>query len=312
VTFSIVAIDQATGDIGIAVASKFLAVGSVVPWARAGVGGVATQALANVRYGPDGLAALAGGLAAGAVVASLTSADAGMAERQLGVVDIAGRGATFTGSGCLPWAGGQTGAGYAAQGNILAGAHVIEALATTFEAATGPLPDRLLEALLAADRAGGDRRGRQSAALLVVRTGGGYGEGDDRWIDLRVDDHHDPVPELIRVRAVWRTLMERPMPEDLLVIDPSLAEELRERLTRLGWGPAAVGVDTAFQARIRAELGGISRTGEARPPIPGWDGEWDAALSGWIGVANLEARTAASGLIDPAVLAALREASAGA
>jgi len=308
-TFSIVAVDAETGDIGVAVASKFLAVGSVVPWAAAGVGGIATQALANVGYGPEGLAALGAGRGADAVVAALTGADPGAAERQLGVVDVHGLGASYTGSGCLPWAGGRTGPGYAAQGNILAGAQVVEALAGTFETATGALPDRLLEALLAADRAGGDRRGRQSAALLVVRASGGYNEGDDRWIDLRVDDHIDPVPELIRLRAVWRTLMERPDPADLVAIDPPLAAELRGRLTRLGWGPDAVDVDAAFQARLRAELGTVSRVGEARPAFDGWEPEWDAALVGWIGMANLEARTAAAGWIDPAVLAALREAS---
>ncbi len=308
-TFSIVAIDRATGDIGVAVASKFLAVGSVVPWAAAGVGGIATQALANVRYGPDGLAALTAGRTAEQVVAALTEADPGAAERQLGVVDVRGNGATYTGDGCLPWAGGRTGPGYAAQGNILAGAHVVDALAASFESATGLLPDRLLAALLAADRAGGDRRGRQSAALLVVRTAGGYNEGDDRWIDLRVDDHADPVPELIRIRAVWRTLMERPEPEDLIAIDAALAAELRERLTRLGWGPDALDVDAAFQARMRAELGAVPRIGEARPAMDGWGPDWDAALLGWIGVANFEARSAAPGWIDPAVLAAVREAS---
>ena len=306
-TFSIVARDPDTGDLGVAVASKFLAVGGVVPWARAGVGAVATQALANVRYGPDGLAALASGRRAQPVLDALTAADPGAAQRQLGIVDAVGGAATYTGAGCLPWAGGRTGPGYAAQGNILTGPHVIDAMVEAFTGADGPLPDRLLAALLAGDRAGGDRRGRQSAALLVVRANGGYGEGDDRWIDLRVDDHPDPVPELLRIRGVWRVLMERPEPGDLLAIDAAIAAELRERLTRLGWAPDAAGADEAFRARMRAELAGVSRIGEARPPSDAWDAAWDAALLDWMGVANLEARTAAAGWIDPAVLAILRE-----
>ena len=306
-TFSIVARDPDTDDLGVAVASKFLAVGSVVPWARAGVGAVATQALANVRYGPDGLVALASGVLAQPVLDALIGADPGAAQRQLGIVDALGGAATYTGAGCLPWAGGRTGPGYAVQGNILAGPHVVEAIVEAFVAAGGPLPDRLLAALLAGDRAGGDRRGRQSAALLVVRANGGYGEGDDRWIDLRVDDHPDPVPELLRIRGVWRVLMERPEPGDLLAIDAAIATEIRRRLTLLGWAPDAAGADEAFRARMRAELAGVSRIGVARPPSDAWDSAWDAALLDWMGVANLEARTAAAGWIDPAVLAILRD-----
>ncbi len=175
-------------------ASKFLAVGSVVPWARAGVGAVATQAWANVGYGPDGLAALARGDDAAAVVAALTGADEAATERQLGIVDARGGSASHTGTGCLTWAGGRTAMDVAIQGNILTGPDVVAAMLDAFTTAEGPLPDRLLVALLAGDRAGGDARGRQSAALLVVRDAAGYGGGDDRWIDLRVDDHPDPVP----------------------------------------------------------------------------------------------------------------------
>ncbi len=310
-TFSIVARDPATDDLGVAVASKFLAVGSVVPWARAGVGAVATQALANVRYGPEGLAALDAGGDAAAVLSALTGADAGAPQRQVGIVDARGGSATYTGTGCLPWAGGRTGPGFAVQGNILTGPEVVDAIVDAFLAADGPLPDRLLAALLAGDRAGGDRRGRQSAALLVVRADGGYGEGDDRWIDLRVDDHPDPVSELIRIRGVWQVLMERPEPADLVPIDDAVADELRERLTRLGWSPDAADADEAFRARMRAELAGVSRIGEPRPPSAAWDAAWDAALLDWMGVANLEARTAAAGWIDPAVLAILRGETAG-
>jgi uncharacterized Ntn-hydrolase superfamily protein len=308
-TFSIVALDRVTGDLGVAVASKFLAVGAVVPWATAGVGAIATQALANVRYGPDGLAALAAGGLARSVVDALTAADAGAEQRQLGIVDALGGAATFSGAGCLPWAGGRTGDGFAVQGNILTGPDVVDAIADAFATATGPLPDRLLAALLAGDRAGGDRRGRQSAALLVVRANGGYGDGDDRWIDLRVDDHFDPVPELIRIHGVWRLLMERPEPADLIAIDDVIAAELRRRLAGLGWAAEGAGVgdeEAAFRVRIRAELDGVPRIGEPRDAGSAWDTGWDAALIGWMGVANLESRTAATGWIDPVVLEILR------
>jgi uncharacterized Ntn-hydrolase superfamily protein len=305
-TFSIVARDPATGDLGVAVASKFLAVGSVVPWAEAGVGAVATQALANVTYGPDGLEALASGSGAEAVLAGLTGADDGRSERQLGIVDAQGEAATYTGEGCLAWAGGRTAVGVAIQGNILAGPEVVEAMASAFEAATGPLPDRLLAALLAGDRAGGDARGRQSAALLVVRAGGGYGGTTDRWIDLRVDDDDDPVVEIRRLLGIWRLLYERPEPDVLVPIDAALAAELRERLTRAGWAP---GRDDAFATTIRGALDGVSRIGAPREAGPDWDAAWDGALLTWMGVANLEERTAAAGWIDPEVLDQLRAAT---
>ena len=305
-TFSIVARDPATGDLGVAVASKFLAVGSVVPWARAGVGAIATQAWANVGYGPDGLAALARGDDAAAVVAALTGADEVATERQLGIVDARGGSASHTGSGCLTWAGGRTAMDVAVQGNILTGPVVVTAMLDAFTTAEGPLPDRLLVALLAGDRAGGDARGRQSAALLVVRDAAGYGGGDDRWIDLRADDHPDPVPEMRRLLDIWRMLSERPTPEELLPIDEELAAELRDRLTRAGWAP---GRDDAFAASIRASLGSTPRVGEPRDAGPGWDAAWDGAFVTWMGVANLEERTAAAGWIDPVVLAELRSAT---
>ena len=305
-TFSIVARDPANDDLGVAVASKFLAVGSVVPWALAEVGAIATQALANVSYGPDGLAALAGGNDATTVLADLIAADDGRSERQLGIVDSRGRAATHTGTGCLVWAGGRVADDVAVQGNILAGPEVIDAMLTSFEAATGSLPERLLSALLAGDRAGGDARGRQSAALLVVRAGGGYGGTTDRWIDLRVDDHTDPVPELRRLLDIWRLLSERPDPSDLLAIDPALAAELRARLTRAGWTP---GRDDTFSASIRGAVAGVSRVGSPRDAGPDWDATWDGALLTWMGVANLEERTAAAGWIDPAVLEQLRAAT---
>ncbi len=305
-TFSIVARDPENGDLGVAVASKFLAVGSVVPWARADVGAIATQALANVTYGPDGLAALELGADAEAVVARLIEADDGRSERQLGIVDARGGSASHTGTGCLAWAGGRVADGLAIQGNILAGPEVVDAMFEAFGASGGPLPDRLLGALLAGDRAGGDARGRESAALLVVRAGGGYGGTTDRWIDLRVDDHADPVPELRRLFDIWRLLSERPEPEDLLAIDSGLAAELRDRLTRAGWAP---GRDDAFAASVRGALAGVTRIGSARDAGPDWDTTWDGALLTWMGVANLEERTAAAGWIDPAVLEELRAAT---
>jgi len=205
-TFSIVAHDSASGDLGVAVASRFLAVGHVVPWARAGVGAIATQALANTTYGPRGLALLEQGKSASEVLALLTESDPDRERRQVGIVDARGGVATFTGSGCQAWAGGRAGARFVAQGNILTGEQVVEAIARGFEESEGSLAERLLAALRAGEAAGGDSRGKQSAALLVVRARGGYSEMNDRYIDLRVDDHADPVAELTRVFGVWRRL----------------------------------------------------------------------------------------------------------
>ncbi|HET7167909.1 MAG TPA: DUF1028 domain-containing protein [Candidatus Limnocylindrales bacterium] len=305
-TFSIVARDPDTGDLGVAVASKFLAVGAVVPWAKAGVGAIATQAWANVAYGPDGLTRLAGGADAASVVARLTGADAQADQRQLGIVDARGGAASHTGGACLTWAGGRTGAGVAVQGNILVGPTVVDDMLAAFVSSTGPLPGRLLTALAAGDAAGGDARGRQSAAILVVRAGGGYSGGDDRWIDLRVDDHPAPVPELVRLLGIFRLLSERPEPDDLLAIDGDLAAELRQRLARAGWAP---GRRDAFAMTVRASMDDAARVGTARDAGPDWDAAWDGALLTWMGVANLEERTAARGWIDPLVLAELRSAT---
>lgn len=212
-TFSIVARDPNTGDLGIAVASKFLAVGAVVPWAKAGVGAVATQSHANVAYGPDGLALLASGKSATEALAALTKADERRDTRQAGIVDAKGRASTFTGTQCFAWAGGKTGEGWAAQGNTLAGEGVVGAMGEAFEKARasgkGELAEWLMSALAAGDAAGGDRRGRQSAALLVVRAKGGFQGGNDRYIDLRVDDHAAPVPELTRLLRLHRKVFAR-------------------------------------------------------------------------------------------------------
>jgi uncharacterized Ntn-hydrolase superfamily protein len=307
-TFSIVAHDPETGDVGVAVASKFLAVGAVVPWAKAGIGAVATQAFANVAYGPRGLDLLEAGHDAATALDALTAGDDGRASRQAGIVDASGRAATYTGGACLAWAGGRTADRVAVQGNILAGPEVVDAMLAAFASATGPFPDRLLTALLAGDRAGGDRRGRESAALLVVRVDGGYAAGNDRWLDLRVDDHPDPVPELIRLRDIARLLNERPDPSDLLPIDDELAAELQRRLDTAGWSRDR---DDDFAAQIRLEMRGAQRVGVARPETTSWTAAWDAALLAWMGVANLEERAAAAGWIDPPVLAELRAATGG-
>lgn len=203
-TFSIVAYDPRSGDLGVAVESRFLGVGSVVPWAKAGTGAVATQAWANLLYGPDGLAMLEGGKDAAATVAALTAADPDRDRRQLGIVDAKGRAAAYTGAGCLAWAGHKTGENFSVQGNTLAGEKVVDAMAEAFLAAKGELADRLMEALAAGQRAGGDKRGQQSAALLVTRKNGGYGGNNDRYIDLRVEDHEKPIEELKRLLELYK------------------------------------------------------------------------------------------------------------
>jgi uncharacterized Ntn-hydrolase superfamily protein len=233
-TFSLVACDLEAGDWGVAVASKFPSVGAVVPWARGGVGAVATQALANVLYGPEGIERLAAGGTAEQVAADLTGPDDVRDERQLGIVDRSGGSATYTGSGCLDWAGGRSGPCYAAQGNILTGPEVVDALVEVFLATEGTLAERMLAALLAADRAGGDSRGRQSAALVVRREGGGYGGNNDILLDLRVDDHPDPVPEVQRLHGIHDLLFGKTPSEEFLPIEGELAAEVSQRLSQIG------------------------------------------------------------------------------
>jgi uncharacterized Ntn-hydrolase superfamily protein len=324
-TYSIVALDPATGDLGIAVQSKFLAVGAVVPWARAGVGAVATQSFANVTYGPDGLALLASGMHAQEALDRLVAADALRAQRQAGIVDAAGRAATHTGDECFAWAGGQVGPGFAAQGNILAGPAVVDGLVDTLLAGGKPFPELLVACLAAADAAGGDRRGRESAALLIVREGAGYGGGNDRWIDLNVDHHDDPIGELGRLLDFHRLYLDRPAVDELLPITDELGGELRALMSSIGaepggrfggvyqpmWqvngkagpsgGPTTSGADGAGAER--------PMTGTPRELPDGWTLEWHGALEDWMGVANLEERTAAPGWIDPRVLEVLRGAA---
>ena len=280
-TFSIVARSADGRSHGVAVASKFLSVGAAVPAAQADVGGIATQSYANLAYRPQGLTLLGTGVAPAEVVAGLTAADLGRDQRQLGVVGASGDGATYTGSACHAWAGGVAGDGFAIQGNILTGPEVVDAMHTAWLGTDPgtPLARRLLVALLAGDRAGGDRRGRQSAALLVVARGQGYGGTSDVVADLRVDDHAEPVPELGRLLDLHSLYFDRPDPADILALSDELAEEVRGRLAALG------------------------HVGESTP-----DG-LDAALAGWAGIENLEERVVA-GHIDPLVLAYLRRHAA--
>jgi uncharacterized Ntn-hydrolase superfamily protein len=241
-----------------------------VPWAEPHAGAVATQSYANPRYGPDGLALLRQGLAADDVVARLTAADEGREQRQLGVVDAHGGSATFTGSGCHAWAGGRTGPGYAAQGNILVSGATVNALAETFEASAGrPLAERLVDCLAAAQAAGGDSRGQQSAALLVVERGGGYAHLSDTLVDLRVDDHPAPIEELRRIHHLHRAIFGKTPRAQWLPVDGELRAELTERLARLGY----------------------------------------ERLADWAGVENLEERVDGDAAIDPVVLVELRRLS---
>lgn len=206
-TFSIIARDPETGDFGVAVQSKFFNAAAIVPWAKAGVGAIATQAFANYSYGPEGLKLLEQGLTAPEVVRRLTEADPDRERRQLAVIDAKGNVAHFTGSRCIPWAGAVSGPNYSAQGNILVGEGVVRAMARAFETTKGDLADRLVAALVAGQEAGGDARGQQSAGLLVVRKGAGFG-GSDRYIDLRVDDHPEPIRELQRLLRRYRLTLQ--------------------------------------------------------------------------------------------------------
>jgi uncharacterized Ntn-hydrolase superfamily protein len=270
-TFSIAACDPDARQWAVATQSKFLGVGSVVPWAEPEVGAIATQAYANARYGPSGLALLREGLGAEEVVERLTSADAGRDHRQLGVVDREGRAATYTGKECMEWAGGRTGTCYAAQGNILVSAETVDAIAETFESTSGALAERLLDCLDAAQAAGGDRRGQQSAALLVVERNGGYAGLSDEVVDLRVDEHERPLEELRRIYVMHQAIFGRTPPDQWLDVDHELANEVRARLARLGH-----------------------------------EGDLGDAFFEWAGKENLEERVDGVERIDPVVLEELR------
>jgi len=252
------------------VQSRFLAVGSIVPWAEPLVGAIATQAWANPRYGPEGLALLRAGVPVDEVVARLTQPDDERGQRQLGIVDAQGRAATYTGETCSAWAGGRTGPCFAAQGNILVSADTVDALAETFESSAGTsLAERLLDCLDAAQAAGGDRRGQQSAALLVVGPEQGYAGLSDTFVDLRVDDHVHPLDELRRLYGIHRQLFGSTPRERWIAVDDGLRKEIEDRLAVLGF----------------------------------------ERLEDWAGEANLEERVTGTDAIDPVVLEALRRAS---
>jgi len=274
VTFSIVAADPETAEVGVGVQSKFLAVGALVSWARAGIGAVATQAFADVSFGPRGLELLAEGVEPAAVLERLLDGDEQRESRQVGLVDATGRSASFTGSECFEHASSVTGEGFACQGNIMATDRVVPAMAEAYRGAAGPLPERIVEALRAAQRQGGDRRGQESAVLLVAKPGGGYGGTHDRYIDLRVDHHETPIEELARLLELHRFYFQRPADADLVAADPALEAEIGELLDSLG------------------------------KRSPGQD-LWDA-LFDYMGWENLEERWAGPGRIDPRVLEYLR------
>jgi uncharacterized Ntn-hydrolase superfamily protein len=270
-TYSIAACDPQAKQWGVATQSKFLGVGSVVPWAQPGVGAIATQAYANPRYGPEGLALLREGLSANEVVERLTAADEGRDHRQLGVVDRDGRAATYTGAECMDWAGGRTGKCYAAQGNILVSEATVDAMAQAFESSSAPLAERLLDCLDAAQAAGGDRRGQQASALLVVERGGGYAGLSDEVVDLRVDEHPRPLEELRRIYWMHHAIFGKTPDDQWLDVDGDLGVEMSERLGRLGY-----------------------------------DGELGEALFNWAGKENLEERVDGAERVDPVVLEELR------
>jgi uncharacterized Ntn-hydrolase superfamily protein len=274
-TFSIAAVDPEAGEAGVAVQSKFLAVGVMVPWARGDVGAVATQAFADVTFGVRGLDLLASGSPPEEALELLLSDDDRRQERQVGIVDMAGRSASFTGSGCFDWAGGETGEGFCCQGNVLVGPDVVAGMAEAFRGTVGrPLAERLVETLRAGQAAGGDRRGQEAAALVVAKPGGGYGGNHDRFIDLRVDHHDEPIEELARLLDLHRLYFDR-SPESLMITaDPRLEEEIREHLARLG---------------------------KIEPDADLW-----RALEGYMGWENLEERWAGPGRVDPEVLEYLR------
>lgn len=280
-TFSLVAYDPDTGDLGIAVESKFLGVGAVVPWAQAGVGAIATQAWANTAFGPRGLGLLKRGSTPKQAGARLLGSDKNARQRQFGIVDAKGRAFTHTGEGCFNWAGGRTGKNFAAQGNILVSARVVDALAETFEAACGSLAERLIAALAAGQAAGGDKRGQESAALLVVRKKGGYAGFNDKYVDLRVDDHPAPIEELKRLLDLQQLYFGKTDPRNVIVIDAGIGRELQRLMQARGY--------------YRGDVNGS------------WDEPTRQSFREFAGVENLEDRLLEGARIDRVVLDFLRE-----
>jgi len=271
-TFSLVARDETTGDLGVAVASKFLAVGAVVPYAKAGVGAVATQSYVNSQFGTLGLDLLAQGKTPEDCLNEFKKIDPNIKQRQFGMVSHDGSSLSFTGEACHAWAGGVTGRNYAAQGNILASEEVLTALETTFLKEGLSFPERILEALLAADLAGGDKRGRQSAALLVVGKNKGYGGQNDRWIDLRVDDHPTPISELKRLLNLHRLYLDKPKDEPIQLDSQAII-----------W----------LQSLLKQE--GLSN----EEVTANWTAETEAGLWSLYGIENLEERWLGGSKVDP-------------
>jgi len=278
-TFSIAAVDPEAGEAGVAVQSRFLAAGAVVPWARGGVGAVATQAFADVTFGVRGLDLLGQGLSPQDALGRLLEGDSERETRQVGIVDMAGRSASFTGSECFDWAGGVTGDGFCCQGNILAGEAVVADMAEAYVRTAGrPLARRLIEALRAGQMAGGDRRGQEAAGLLVAKPGGGYGGNHDRFVDLRVDHHHEPIEELARLLDLHHLYFEKSPDAEIVEADQGLQREI---------------------------LGHLERLGKIEPGADLW-----TALSDYMGWENLEERWVGPGRVDPKVLDYLRSHAA--
>lgn len=274
-TYSIVGADPDRDEVGVAVQSKFLAVGAIVPWARGGVGAAAVQAFPDVTVGPRALDRLEGGEHPEAVLGDLVRDDRMAPQRQTGLVAADGRAASHTGDDCFPWRGSEVGHGYAAQGNVLAGPRVVEAMAEVFTSTPGPLARRLLAALRAGQAAGGEKRGVESAALVVRKPGGGYGGNHDRLVDLRVDHDDDPIDALGGLLNVHDYYFGKADPSELVRLDKAVREEVARRLVAGGW---------------------MSATDE---PI-------EEPLMAYMGWENLEERWAGADRIDPLVLAHLR------
>ena len=286
-TFSIVAFDPRNGDFGVAVESKFPAVGAIVPWAKAGVGAIATQAWINVSYGPEGLRLLEEGFSAKDTLGKLVTRDPRPEVRQAAVVDAKGQVAVHTGKECPDWAGHVTGRGFSCQGNILANGRVVENMARAFEETSGDLIDKLLDALTAGQAAGGDRRGQQSAAILVVREKGGYEGFTDRYLDLRVDDHPKPIEELKRVFSVYdMTMLSREDPRNLLTIDHDVTAAIQRDLKKLGM----------YSGEVSGTL----------------DAPTGKALEDWVNTNNFENRMHEPGKIWKSILQYLEDAAGGA
>lgn len=273
-TFSIVGYDPQEKEWGIAVQSKFLGVGAVVPFAKAGVGAVATQSYANTAYGPQALELMAQGKSAEEAMELITKDDPDKEMRQVGLIDAEGNAATFTGTYCYDWAGGVTGNHFAAQGNILVDENTVKAMAETFESTEGSLAHRLLQALNAGQKAGGDSRGQQSAALLVVKEKGGYGGFNDRYIDLRVDDHLEPITELIRIYGLQQLYFAKAKPENVVAVEGEVKETVVHQLKRLDY--------------LKED--------------PAGDAELHKALTAYIHTENFEEREQEKGKIDLEVL----------